>query len=335
MNKGLIRFLILFLLPLKLFAATPLDQIVVFGDSLSDNGRIYSIFNNAHKVIPSIPIFPKSPPYYQGRFSNGPVWAEDLGADLNLRLYDYSMGGAWMESFWQTGIPFPWSLDVLLSNYLTENLFDQNKAKHLFVIWAGGNDYLNNRLSVDWATSQAINALRVYIEKLVLFGAKHIVIMNLPDLGTIPYSLTKGSDYSTRLTQLTQMHNLKLSVMLSQEIRFHKNVNFILFDSYSFQQKILSNPEQFHFKNVKDACYTGSITLKDSAELKAINEKLNIDVANNPELHAAFAASQATDPQICDAPDSYIFWDSIHPSEAMHQLIAQQMVQVLKDNKWI
>ena len=50
-------------------AATPLQNIVVFGDSLSDNGNLYEIMK--HQL-------PQSPPYYKGRFSNGPVWVEHL-----------------------------------------------------------------------------------------------------------------------------------------------------------------------------------------------------------------------------------------------------------------
>ena len=44
------------------------EQIVVFGDSLSDNGNQYK--NTGQ---------PPSPPYYNGRFSNGPTWSRVIG----------------------------------------------------------------------------------------------------------------------------------------------------------------------------------------------------------------------------------------------------------------
>lgn len=42
----------------------PFSRIVMFGDSLSDTGKMYGKMRG---------YLPSSPPYYQGRFSNGPV----------------------------------------------------------------------------------------------------------------------------------------------------------------------------------------------------------------------------------------------------------------------
>jgi len=49
-------------------SAQTYGRLVVFGDSLSDNGNLYAISGQ-----------PTSPPYFQGRFSNGPVFTELLG----------------------------------------------------------------------------------------------------------------------------------------------------------------------------------------------------------------------------------------------------------------
>jgi len=48
--------------------ARPITEIVVFGDSLSDTGNLF-----AHLISEGLPGFPPSPPYYYGRFSNGPA----------------------------------------------------------------------------------------------------------------------------------------------------------------------------------------------------------------------------------------------------------------------
>jgi hypothetical protein len=39
-------------------------------------------------------ILPPSPPYYKGRWSNGPVWAELAAPQLGLPLQDLAVGGA-------------------------------------------------------------------------------------------------------------------------------------------------------------------------------------------------------------------------------------------------
>src|SRR4051794_25936876 len=81
--------------------ATPLQagqftQIVAFGDSLTDTGNLYAVTQTS----PSGP-FPPSP-YYEGRFSNGPVWVEWLALQLGVPAprpfvtggTNYAFGGA-------------------------------------------------------------------------------------------------------------------------------------------------------------------------------------------------------------------------------------------------
>src|SRR5437588_8056906 len=69
-------------------------RLVVFGDSLSDNGNLFALTG-----------FPPAP-YYMGRFSNGPVWVEDLAQYLDVPLDDYAFGGANTDATNING-PFP------------------------------------------------------------------------------------------------------------------------------------------------------------------------------------------------------------------------------------
>ena len=73
-------------------SAGPITGIVVFGDSLSDAGNVYAATGNK---------FPPAP-YSAGRFSNGPVWVQQLGSKLGVPVptpsmsggSDYAFGGA-------------------------------------------------------------------------------------------------------------------------------------------------------------------------------------------------------------------------------------------------
>jgi phospholipase/lecithinase/hemolysin len=66
----------------------PYSKIYVFGDSTADIGNV---FNTSTFLQPfeellgrDIPVTPPSPPYFEGRFSNGPIWTENLEDDLGL-----------------------------------------------------------------------------------------------------------------------------------------------------------------------------------------------------------------------------------------------------------
>jgi phospholipase/lecithinase/hemolysin len=61
---------------------TPFSKVYVFGDSLVDTGNVY-IATSADPNDP-FPTFPPSPPYYNGRHSNGPLWVEVMAAELGL-----------------------------------------------------------------------------------------------------------------------------------------------------------------------------------------------------------------------------------------------------------
>ena len=77
-------------------AASVFSQIYAFGDSLSDNGNVFAATGMG---------FPPAP-YAQGRFSNGPVWAENLAeSDVLMLLYPKPSGadeifGLIFYSYW-------------------------------------------------------------------------------------------------------------------------------------------------------------------------------------------------------------------------------------------
>ena len=67
--------------------ASGFSNMYVFGDSLSDMGRLFAATGG---MIPPAPI------YANGRLSNGPVWAEYVADDLNLDLNlgnNFAIGG--------------------------------------------------------------------------------------------------------------------------------------------------------------------------------------------------------------------------------------------------
>ena len=67
MTKLLVFLASLLLLPPAYAQAPRPDNIIVFGDSLSDTGNAFEATGHGE---------PPSTPYFDGRFSNGPVWVQ-------------------------------------------------------------------------------------------------------------------------------------------------------------------------------------------------------------------------------------------------------------------
>jgi phospholipase/lecithinase/hemolysin len=221
-----------------------INELYVFGDSLSDVGTVFRATGG---------VYPSSPPYFQGRYSNGSVWVEYLASKLALtpkQSTNFACGGATTGSVSMNGIP-----GLLAQVYGFTKAHQQADQKALYVLWAGANDYLygatNPKLSIQ-NLSRAIQSLKSV-------GAKKIMVANLPDLGKLP-STCNGLN-STTLSSLTIAHNLSLEKsldVLNQELG--SDTQIIKFDVYSLYQEAITEPAKFGFTNVTSACLNNLAT---------------------------------------------------------------------------
>jgi outer membrane lipase/esterase len=65
-------------------SALPFTNVYVFGDSLMDVGNVYTATGGAT---------PPSPPYFNGRWSNGPLAVDQFAADYGVTLKPSVLGG--------------------------------------------------------------------------------------------------------------------------------------------------------------------------------------------------------------------------------------------------
>lgn len=215
-----------------------INQLHVFGDSLSDVGTVYKATGG---------LYPPNPPYYRGRYSNGPVWVEHLASRLSLsnsQITNTACGGSTTGGGSINGIP-----GVLAQVENFTKTHPQTSSKTLYVLWAGANDYLNG---VANPTVPVANVSRA-ISALVDMGAKNILVANLPDLGNVP--ATRKSAFSNALTALTTAHNAGLTKSLATlKQQVGSDVHIIEFNTYALYGEAIANPTQFGFTNVTGAC---------------------------------------------------------------------------------
>lgn len=327
-------FLCLFLM--QSCYALNIDKIVAFGDSLSDNGNIYSLTKKAKIILPFVPVVPKNPPYYEGRFSNGPVWLENLAVAMDVPLQDYAYGGAWAEPLSNSGLVFPFSLGSQVDMYMTSHMTDTHQADHLFVVWSGANDYLSERDDHEYATDNTIANIKKQIDWLIYYGGKTFLLPNLPDISVAPMIINDGPAAVQSARDIVALHNKKFKLMVEQEKKDNPDVTFITVDVTEYMDEVIANPTKYNLKNITAACYGGGYWLRnvkaDENEVAAA-KKAKIDFKHSPALNMAYLTGKLADQGgiACRDADEYMFWDQLHPTRAMHMLIAKVIMEKLQD----
>lgn len=341
--KKLMTLFMCLVLSFQLFANnTSYDTMVVFGDSLSDNGNLYRY---------SLGYLPASPPYYKGRFSNGPLWVEYLSQDLNgdqqPKLLDYAVGGA--GAVLARKAKFPFSLTMEVDDYLYWNKSNKQTSS-LFTLWIGANNYLDGPQDVDNITDSVVDSIEYAIEKLIAVKGDKFLIANLPDLGNSPYAAENHNE--ALLTELTQVHNRKLLDKINRLQKKYPEVTFVYFDADTYLNYVKTHAADFGFSNIKDPCYMGgyrglmkSLRADDESllnhmrkEYSKLSEAEVQMIIHSPELREAAEVQylyQMTGKDLNSTAEEckgYLFWDHIHPTAYSHRLISEEIQRLLKQS---
>jgi len=280
--------------------ASLFSQLVIFGDSLSDNGNAYIATGGAE---------PAPPFYTAGRFTDGPdtapagtsggLWDEVLANLLGEPAVtpflaggtNYAVGGAQVlaDVPGPAGLTIP-SLQSQLALYLTST-GGKADPNALYVLWGGANDLYSavetpgeTATEVVATETAAINTLTAEIELLTADGARNFLWLNLPQLATTPRGeadplnaalSTASTDFATGVADGTAALNATLGPL---------GVKIADVDIYGLYQKIVANPAAYGYTNV------------------------TTPAQGNPLAN----------------PDQYLFWDfDSHPTTTGHLLIGE------------
>lgn len=336
----------------SLVFAGSVSQVVFFGDSLSDDGNLYALSQD---------IYPKSPPYFKGRFSNGETWAEYLGKEYYNRYYidfkNYAIGGA-------TVLVDPSNdpnlslitLDMQIYQYLIESLLT-DKRTTLYSIWIGANDYLDSQTDPDRLTTDVVNKMIAAINTLIDHGGTNFLVLNLPDLSKIP--LAHAEKIEEQLHLLTMLHNEKLNAAIQQLKAAHPNITIVFIDIFSVFDDLINHPEKYnerfhlHIEDTVSACWQGGYTLRFTSA-KLANEIETAYIAHHHQLSSHFNAEpmsqfilshkalqesyrtgllseQGLTP--CNNASSHVFWDHVHPTSTIHRVLAKIVEEQILENK--
>jgi phospholipase/lecithinase/hemolysin len=270
-SKSVTRLLLILSAILTLSSAasrgSTFSAYYAFGDSLSDTGR-----------NPATP----AGSYYNGRWSNGPLWVEYLSADLGLA---YNPSNNWA-----------------ISGSTSSNLLSQianvpsSPALHtaLFSVLSGGNDFLNNvTLGVNdsaWAlvVTDAVSNITLTVTTLYTNGAREVIVGNLPNLGQTPAFNSAPAGYASYVDTKVSLFNNLLQSSMTNAMQKDPGLRVYLVNFNATLSNVLNAPTAYGF----------TVTTNGALE--------------DPNL---------TDKSFNGPGANYVFWDTVHPTTKMHALI--------------
>jgi lysophospholipase L1-like esterase len=156
------------------------------------------------------------------------------------------------------------------------------------------------------------------------------------------------------LHDLTVANNQKLATAVADLQKAHSDVHFAVIDVYSIVNDFIQNPDKYNqkynktIKNVTQACWTGSINLHQDEATRMTHELqqtfidqgkgikdtslLSKQLLSSPSIAESYAVGKAFELGLtpCDNPDTYFFWDHVHPTAVTHDVLASIVEETLK-----
>jgi phospholipase/lecithinase/hemolysin len=293
-------------------APAPFGRIVAFGASLSDSGNAFALKGETNTPPDYMldPLLVPSAPYARGghHFSNGATWVEQFARSVGLAgsvrpaflaadstATNYAVGGARAhEDF----------INVNLSTQVQAYLQQTGGVAPpdaLYTIEMGGNDIRDALVAYPTGGSgpilhDAIVSIAVNIQTLYAAGARTFLVWRAPDVGMTPAIrrlniISPGAAYLA--SQLTQGFNAGLDGVVAQ-LKGLPGIRIVKLDAFRLLNDLVAHPVDFGLTNVTAACVTPYVP-----------------------------------PFTCESPDEYLFWDGIHPTKAVHAIIAAEAGSVL------
>ena len=280
---------------------SPASNLVVFGDSLSDMG------NGNSSALVSLAF--SSPPYWQGRFSNGPVWIEHVSDSYGLNTTfgnginsgdNRAFGGS------QTGQGYSYVIlpntGAQINNYLA-NVQSSFSSSDVIFLWAGGNDFLYGTGNPDLISQNMAS----HVKTLAEAGASRFVVANLPPLELTPEGAGRTSQQQATMASDIVSYNSKLSVEINN-LSNSMNLDITLIDAWTVFNQIVDNAGHVGITNTQDQACIGGTSI-GALPLPICGSGANV-VSN---------------------VDEYLFFDKAHPTATMHEIIGKVAVMNIGD----
>lgn len=273
-------------LALSASVVSAFNKIVAYGDSYTDNGNDY-----LHSG------FPSTPPYWEGRFSNGPTWLEYVDEKLTgIDIVNVCNGGSTLNNADVYSAFNGWIVPGFQQQVLTT--YVNGTSEDLYLLFHGHNDMfslarpdLYNIVNKNYTKEAAAANFVKGAELLVnMYGAKNFLIINLSPFDQWP---AVPEDKKQQVGQTVVDFNSLVKDMTPKALP-NATVNFL--DLHSWMEGKLAHPES-----------------------------LGLETSNGP---CVWGIGNTT---ACKDPEKHFFWDSYHPSKAVHAALGSWTFEQIVD----
>jgi len=315
---------------------------VSFGDSLSDvgsynTGLVASLGGGQFTI--SIPATPtnwtqltaaqfslSNPCAYEVGLNDGTGTpsATNVTSTFNTSCTGYAQGGARVTS--PVGIGnsalggggFFLTVPVMtqISNHVTAH--GGFTGSEIVLVMAGANDIFFQAATVVDATTQAaaITAVQAAATQLAGYvtnqivgnGAKYVVVVNVPDIGSTPYGASLGANVAL-INALVSAFNTQLASALPD------SANVLNVDAFTANKDEVANAANYNLTNV-----SGTACNLTAPSPNLLGSSL---VCNSANLNTGVLSS-----------DHYLFADAVHPTPYGHALFASYVLKAMTNKGW-
>ncbi|MFB2537830.1 MULTISPECIES: autotransporter domain-containing protein [unclassified Acinetobacter] len=296
--------------------AQQFSQTIIFGDSLSDTGRLKSMVADTHPEIAA---------KLQNSFTVNPskVWsqilAESYGTTANPNTKTDPKGTNYAVGSARASQNVDWnglvtSIPTINQQVMTHLAQKQGKADSdaLYAVWIGANDLnaLGSAADPQAYLAKVGKDTATAVATLDATGAKYILVPNIPDLSLTPrVSGLNNPATSAQVKTATSYYNSGLYTGLNG-----LKANVIPANTFALLQEVVANPKGFGFTNV-----SGVACSKLPKRTTTVEDALSTSLA-------------CTTNDLANAGDAntYLFADDIHPAVRTHKILGQYYRSIIE-----
>lgn len=285
----------------------------IFGDSYTQTGFDYT------QTQPSADNPFGNPTYPGWTSSNGPNWVGYLTVKYNassLLTYNLAYGGATVDSALVT--PYDPSVkslkDQVQSEFIPGYTGSAPKAAwtgddSIFAIWIGindiGNSYYNGADATDALNAQIFDVLSGLVGQIYDAGGRNYVLINVPPLDRTPLIVPQGETAVALSKADVASWNQKV-VDLAQALKAKADTSVWVYDSNTSFGEVIDDPTS----------HAESSGLKNTTDFCAAYQN-------------GTPAQDTLDPS-CGVPVNQYFWlNNLHPTSAIHEVVAKGVADLL------